>query len=68
MLIHLLIFVTAFPFWRVVGAAALEGPEIPHDQQQSQEALLVHTKTVPSKVGDVVIPPYAWTNFGRISC
>jgi len=40
MLIHLLIFVTAFPFSRVAGAAALEGPEIPHDPQHSQEALL----------------------------
>ena len=36
----LLIFVTAFRFSRVAGAAALEGPEIPHDPQQSQEALL----------------------------
>jgi len=39
-LIHLLIFVTAFRFSRVAGAAALEGPEMPHGQQQSQEALL----------------------------
>jgi len=40
MLIHLLIFVTAFLFSRVTGAAASEGPEISHDRQQSQEALL----------------------------
>ena len=30
----------AFPLRRVVGAAALGGPEIPHDQQQSQIVLL----------------------------
>ena len=32
-LIHLLIFVPAFLLGGVVGAAALGGPEIPHDQQ-----------------------------------
>ena len=37
---HLLIFVPAFPFGRAVGAAALGGSEIPHDQQQSQIVLL----------------------------
>jgi len=40
MLIHLLIFVPAFPFSRFAGAAALGGLEIPHDQQQSQIVLL----------------------------
>jgi len=39
-LIHLLIFVPAFPLGRVAGAATLGGFEKPHDQQQFQTVLL----------------------------
>jgi len=38
--IHSFIFVSAFPLERVAGAAALGGPEIPHDQQQSHIVML----------------------------
>jgi len=33
----------AFPLGRVAGAAALGGPEIPHEQQKSQMVLLAST-------------------------
>ena len=36
----ILIFVPIFPFGKVAGAAALGGPEIPHDQQQYQKVPL----------------------------
>jgi len=39
-LIHSFIFVPAFPLGRVAGAATLGGPEIPHDQKQSQKVSL----------------------------
>ena len=39
-LIHLLIIVPGFLLGGIAGAAALGGPEIPHDQQQSQIVLL----------------------------
>ena len=57
----------AFPLGRVAGAAALGGPKIPHDQQQSQIVLLAPHQDVPSKVGDVVTPAGPWTHFGPLS-
>jgi len=39
-LIDLLIFVPGFPLGRVVGVAALGGPEMPHDQQKFQIVLV----------------------------
>jgi len=53
-----IIFVTAFPLERITGLAVLGGLQIPHHSiQQSQIILLDHTKTEPSKVGDVIKPP-----------
>jgi len=40
-LIHSLIFVPAFSFGRVAGAAALGGPKLSRDQQKYQIVLLV---------------------------
>jgi len=40
MLIHLLIVMPPFSFSSVAGAAPLRGLEIPHDQYESQIALL----------------------------
>jgi len=53
-----------FSYGGVAGTAGLGGPEIRHDQQHSQKVPSLHTKTGPSKVGDVVTPPGPWTNFG----
>ena len=60
MLIQSLIFVPTFPLRRLAGEATLGEPNMPHDQQQSQLSW-VHTKTGPSKVGDVAMPPGPWT-------
>jgi len=57
--------VPAFPLGRVAGAAARGGLEIPHDPQQFQIVLLVHTKTRPSKVRNVVTPPDPWRPLDR---
>ena len=50
------IFIPTFPLTRVARAAVLWVLEIPHGFQQSLIVLLalVYTKTVPSKVGDVI--------------
>jgi len=44
----------------------LGGPNMTHDQQQSQYPW-VHTETGPSKVGNVVRPPGSWTTPGPFS-
>jgi len=50
-LIDSLIFVPAFPLWRVSGAAAPRGPATPHDQQQSHIVLLAPHQDGTMKVG-----------------
>jgi len=51
--------VPAFPLVRIAGAlaAAPGGLGIPHGQQKSQIDPLLHNKTGPSKIGDVVSSP-----------
>jgi len=49
-----LIFMPAFPLWRVAGAAALGGLGIPHGQQHFQIILLAPHQDGTNKVGDVV--------------
>ena len=58
-------FCARFSFGGVARAATLGGPNMPHDQQQSQFPW-VHTKIGSSKVGDVVTPPAPWTTSERI--
>ena len=66
MLIDLLIFVPAFPFSRVAGAAVLGGLEIPHDQLKSQVVLLAPHQYGTKQGRDLVTPPGPWTNFGPL--
>ena len=61
------IFMPAFPLVRVAGATALGGLGIPHDQQKFQIVLLLHTKTGPSKVEGVIIPPTLLTTSAPLS-
>jgi len=55
-----------FSLGRVAGAAILGGPNMPHDQQQSQFPW-VHTKMGSTKVSDVVRLPGSWTTSGPLS-
>jgi len=49
------------------GATSIGWLGKPHDQQQFQIFLRVHTKTGPSRVCDEVTPPGPWTTFGSLS-
>jgi len=60
-------FVPDFPLGRIGVAAALGGPEIPHDHSNLRWFCWLHAKTRPSKVGDIVTPPGPWTTSGPLS-
>ena len=59
-------FHAAFSLGRVARAAAVGGPEYLAINSNFRQFCWLHTKTGPSKVGDVVTPPGPWTNFGPL--